>query len=107
MLLYVDDIIVTGNNSSLIDSFTRKLHSEFATKDLGSLSYFLDLEASHTPNGLFISQLKYARDILTRAQLLDSKPVHTPTVVSSHLTADGSPFSDPTLYRCNDLKFST
>lgn len=98
LLLYVDDIIVTGNNSSLIDSFTRKLHSEFATKDLGSLSYFLGLEASPTPDGLFISQLKYARDILTRAQLLDSKPVHTPMVVSQHLTADGSSFSDPTLY---------
>ena len=41
LLLYVDDIIVTCDNSSLIDSFTRKLHSEFVTKDLGSLSYFL------------------------------------------------------------------
>uniref|UniRef100_A0A2N9I5H9 Integrase catalytic domain-containing protein n=1 Tax=Fagus sylvatica TaxID=28930 RepID=A0A2N9I5H9_FAGSY len=78
LLLYVDDIIITGNNSSLLDSFTHKLHSEFATKDLGSLSYFLGLEASPTPDGLFLSQLKYARDILTRAQLLDSKPVHTP-----------------------------
>ncbi|RVW76295.1 Retrovirus-related Pol polyprotein from transposon RE1 [Vitis vinifera] len=59
LLLYVDDIIVTGNNPSLLDSFTRKLHSEFATKDLGSLSYFRGLEASPTPDGLFISQLKY------------------------------------------------
>ncbi|RVW29453.1 Retrovirus-related Pol polyprotein from transposon RE1 [Vitis vinifera] len=99
LLLYVDDIIVTGNNPSLLDSFTRKLHSEFATKDLGSLSYFLGLEALPTPDGLFISQLKYARDILTRAQLLDSKHVHTPMVVSQHLTVDGSPFSNPTLYR--------
>ena len=99
MLLYVDDIIVTGNNPYLLNSFTRKLHSEFATKDLGSLSYFLGLEASPTPNGLFISQLKYARDILTRAQLLDSKPIYIPMVVSQHLIIDGSPFSDPTLYR--------
>uniref|UniRef100_A0A2N9HRT6 Uncharacterized protein n=1 Tax=Fagus sylvatica TaxID=28930 RepID=A0A2N9HRT6_FAGSY len=99
LLLYVDDIIITGNNSSLLDSFTRKLHSEFATKDLGSLSYFLGLEASPTPDGLFLSQLKYARDILTRAQLLDSKPVYTPMVVSQHLSADGPHFPDPTLYR--------
>ncbi|RVW92433.1 Retrovirus-related Pol polyprotein from transposon RE1 [Vitis vinifera] len=47
LLLYVDDII-TGNNSSLLDSFTRKLNTEFATKDLGSLSYFLGLEATST-----------------------------------------------------------
>ena len=99
MLLYVDDIIITGNNPYLLNSFTRKLHSEFATKDLGSLNYFLGLEASSTPDGLFISQLKYARDILTRAQLLDSKPVYTPMVVSQHLIVDGSPFSDPSLYR--------
>ena len=93
MLIYVDYIIVTENNSSLIDSFTRKLHYEFATKDLGSLSYFLRLEASPTPDGLFINQLKYARDILIRAQLLDNKPTHTPMVVSQHLT------NQPTLYR--------
>ncbi|XP_068661654.1 uncharacterized protein [Aristolochia californica] len=55
LLLYVDDIIVTGNNPSLLDNFTHKLHSEFATKDLGSLSYFLGLEASPTSDGLFIS----------------------------------------------------
>ncbi|KAF5476189.1 hypothetical protein F2P56_007924 [Juglans regia] len=59
LLLYADDIIITCNNSSILDSFTRKLNSEFATKDLGSLSYFLGLEASPTSDGLFISQLKY------------------------------------------------
>ena len=97
MLLYVDDII-TGNNSSLLDSFTRKLNTEFATKDLGSLSYFLGLEATSTVDGLFLSQLKYSWDIFTRAQLLESKPIHTPMVVSQHLSSDGPLFSDPTLY---------
>ncbi|XP_022871003.1 uncharacterized protein LOC111390228 [Olea europaea var. sylvestris] len=99
LLLYVDDIIITGNNSSLLARFTRTLNSEFVTKDLGSLSYFLSLEATPTSDGLFISQLKYVRDILTRAQLLDSKLVHTPMIVSQHLSADGSLFSNPTLYR--------
>ena len=77
MLLYVDDIIVTGKNSSLLGSFTRNLHNEFATKNFGSFGYFLDLEASPTPEGLFIGQLKYTRDILTHAQLLNRKSVHT------------------------------
>ena len=99
LLLYIDDIIITGNNSSLLDCFTCKLNSEFPTKDLGHLSYFLGLEATTTSDGLFISQLKYARDILTRAQLLNNKLVHTPMVVSQHLSADGPLFSDPTLYR--------
>ena len=99
LLLYVDDIIINGNNSSLLDNFARKLNSEFATKDLGSLSYFLNLEATSTIDGLFISQLKYAQHILTCAQLLDNKPVHTPMIVSQHLTSDGPAFSDPTLYQ--------
>uniref|UniRef100_A0A2N9JAS4 Reverse transcriptase Ty1/copia-type domain-containing protein n=1 Tax=Fagus sylvatica TaxID=28930 RepID=A0A2N9JAS4_FAGSY len=54
LLLYVDDIIITGNNPSLLENFTCKLNSEFATKDLGSLSYFLGLEATPTTDGLFI-----------------------------------------------------
>ncbi|XP_034674794.1 uncharacterized mitochondrial protein AtMg00810-like [Vitis riparia] len=66
-------LISLGNNSSLLDNFTCKLNFEFATKDLGPLSYFLGLEATTTSDGLFISQLKYARDILTRAQLLNNK----------------------------------
>ncbi|XP_035540055.1 uncharacterized mitochondrial protein AtMg00810-like [Juglans regia] len=99
LLLYVDDIIITDNNYSLLDSFTCKLNSKFATKDLGSLSYFLGLKATPTSDGLFINQLKYARDILSRVQLLDSKPVHTPMVISQPLSTDGSLFSDPTLYK--------
>ncbi|KAF9682744.1 hypothetical protein SADUNF_Sadunf05G0140400 [Salix dunnii] len=75
LLLYIDDIIITRNNFSLLDSFARKLHSEFATNDLGSLSYFLGLASSLILDGLFLSQLKYAWDILTCAQLLDNKLV--------------------------------
>jgi hypothetical protein len=65
ILLYVDDIILTRNNNSFLSNFIRQLHSEFTIKDLGSLSYFLGLEATSTSAGLFLSQTKYARDILT------------------------------------------
>ncbi|XP_022891927.1 uncharacterized protein LOC111406783 [Olea europaea var. sylvestris] len=99
LLLYVDEIIIIGNNSSLLATFTWKLNSEFATKDLGLLSYFLSLESTTTSDGLFISQLKYARDILTHAQLLDSKLVHTPMVILQTLSVDGLLFSNPTLNR--------
>ncbi|RVW65072.1 Retrovirus-related Pol polyprotein from transposon RE1 [Vitis vinifera] len=44
-------------------------------------------------------QVKYATDILARAQLLDSKPVNTPMIVSQRLSSEGPPFADPTLYR--------
>ena len=64
LLLYVDDIVVTSNNSSLLASFIGKLTREFATKDLGSLNYFLGLEAHQTSTSLFLSQAKYAHELL-------------------------------------------
>ncbi|KAF5457496.1 hypothetical protein F2P56_021595, partial [Juglans regia] len=79
LLLYVDDIVVTGNDDALLRDFIQRLHREFATKDLGPLSYFLGLEVSSSATGLFLSQAKYAHDILARAQLLDSKPYLTIT----------------------------
>ena len=99
ILIYVDDIILTGNNSAFIKTFITRLNNEFATKDLGNLSYFLGLEVTYPDNGLFLTQTKYAHDILTRAGLLESKLVSTPLSTSELLTSHGSPFSDPTLYR--------
>ena len=98
LLLYVNDIIITDNNVSLIDTFIHKLRQEFS-KDLGTLNYFLGLEVTHSAIGIFLSQLKYARDLLLRADLLDSKPVGTPMIVSHHLTTDGHLFYSPTTYR--------
>jgi hypothetical protein len=55
LLLYVDDIIITGSNMSLIDTFIRKLRHEFSMKDLGTLNYFLGLEVTHFATGIFLS----------------------------------------------------
>lgn len=90
LLVYVDDIILTCNNSSLIRSFINRLNGEFAIKDLGQLSYFLGLEASYTDNGLFLTQAKYAHDILTCSGLLESKPVSTPLHATDQLLSDGA-----------------
>ncbi|GJR73244.1 hypothetical protein Tco_0085609 [Tanacetum coccineum] len=75
------------------------IKKEFAIKDLGDLSYFLGLEVSYTNDGLFLSQAKYATDVLTRAALLDSKPVSTPLAANEVFVTGGSLFANPTLYR--------
>ncbi|XP_023741475.3 uncharacterized mitochondrial protein AtMg00810-like [Lactuca sativa] len=98
-LVYVDDIILTGNHDQTITRFIACLKNEFAIKDLGRLSYFLGLEVSYTSAGLFLSQSKYAHDILKRANLLDSKPVGTPLATNDVFTTNGQSFHDPTLYR--------
>ena len=58
-------------------------------KDLGHLSYFLGLEITHFTDGLYITQAKYASDLLSRARLTDSKTVDTPVELNAHLTPSG------------------
>lgn len=99
LLVYVDDIILIGNQLSLIHTIISKLNAEFAIKDLGELTYFLGLEVSYMENGLFLTQAKYAYDILTRAGLQDSKPAYTPLSTSVLLLTHGSTLSDSTAYR--------
>ncbi|KAK9074370.1 hypothetical protein SSX86_006968 [Deinandra increscens subsp. villosa] len=99
LLVYVDDLILTGNQEDTIATFITKLHHEFAIKDLGNLSYFLGLEVISNTSGLFLSQTRYARDILERAKMLDAKPMATPLASNITFTTSGQPFEDPTLYR--------
>ena len=65
MLVYVDDIIVTGNNPMFIKSLVTKLNTEFSLKDLGNLDYFLGIEVRPQSNGaLILTQSRYIRDLL-------------------------------------------
>lgn len=56
LLVYIDDIIVTGSDSAFIDAFIKKISASFSLKDLGSLSYFLSVEVIPHLQGLFLSQ---------------------------------------------------
>lgn len=99
LLVYVVDLILTGSYPSVMSSFVAKLHAEFRIKDLGRLSYFLGLQATMLPHGLFLSQAKYAHDIVSRAGLLDAKPMATPLATNASLVSDGPRYEDPTRYR--------
>ncbi|XP_023763032.2 uncharacterized mitochondrial protein AtMg00810-like [Lactuca sativa] len=99
LVVYVDDIILIGNDETSIKNFITRLHTEFSIKDMGTLNYFLGLEVAYTPDGLFLNQSKYAHDILTRASLLDSKPVATPLSTNHTFFSTSTPYSDPTHYR--------
>uniref|UniRef100_A0A2N9HQG6 Integrase catalytic domain-containing protein n=1 Tax=Fagus sylvatica TaxID=28930 RepID=A0A2N9HQG6_FAGSY len=100
LLLYVDDMIITGDDHSGISDFKLFLHQQFEMKDLGHLSYFLGLEVSSDSTGYYLSQAKYASDLLSRAGLTDTKVVSTPLEMNARLTPlDGTPLRDATLYR--------
>ncbi|BBH03422.1 hypothetical protein Prudu_014293, partial [Prunus dulcis] len=78
LLLYADDIVVTGSDSTRLQQFISFLGGHFNIKDLGPLSYFLGLQVLHKDGTLHINQLKYAHDLLKKANLLNSKPASTP-----------------------------
>lgn len=64
LLLYVDDMVLTGNNKDLIQKLLVSLKKQFQMKDMGPLSYFLGIQAHFTPPDLFLNQEKYACDLL-------------------------------------------
>ncbi|XP_057985374.1 uncharacterized mitochondrial protein AtMg00810-like [Hevea brasiliensis] len=100
LLLYVDDMIITGDDSFRISELHYYLNQHFEMKDLVSLSCFLGLEVSQNSDGYYLSQAKYASDLLSRAGITDSKTVSTPLELNCKLTPlDGTPLDDPTLYR--------
>ncbi|KAK3035101.1 hypothetical protein RJ639_032603 [Escallonia herrerae] len=100
VLVYVDDLILAGNNSTPCSSFKLYLNDCFKLKDLGPLKYFLGIEAARGPRGLFLSQCKYALDILSESCLSASKPVAFPMEQNHSLAlANGPLLSDPGPYR--------
>jgi histone deacetylase 1/2 len=100
LLVYVDDILLTGNNSTLLCHLIILLNSEFKIRDLGSVHYFLGIEVTKTAMGLMLSQHKYTLDIIRRAGMSLCKAADTPASSSSKLlqTSD-TLYSDPTRYR--------
>lgn len=101
LLVYVDDIILTGSHTAPLSTLITTLQQEFAITDLGDLHYFLGIELQHTTNGLLLHQGKYATDLLNRAQMSDARPVTTPCVVGTDPPSicHGDLLSDPTQYR--------
>uniref|UniRef100_A0A2N9GB17 Reverse transcriptase Ty1/copia-type domain-containing protein n=1 Tax=Fagus sylvatica TaxID=28930 RepID=A0A2N9GB17_FAGSY len=100
LLIYVNDIILTGSSSSLLHSFIRVLSQQFAMKDLSELHYFLGIEAKCTSTELHLCQSKYALSLLSRTSMLEAKPCSTLVLAGSKLSLhDGDTLSDPSLYR--------
>ena len=78
LLVYVDGIVLASNDCHACDEFKSYLHSCFSIKDLGPLKYFLSIEVACDSNGLFLSQRKYALEMVDECGLLGGKPSEFP-----------------------------
>ena len=71
--VYVDDIVFGSTSESLFDKFAKKMSSEFEMSMVGELSFFLGLQVKQTSSGIFVSQPKYAQDLLKKFGMMSSK----------------------------------
>ena len=78
LIVYVDDIIITGNDMNEINQLKQRLALEFELKDLGNLRYFLGMEVARSEKDIVLSQRKYVLDLLKETRMLNCKPMSTP-----------------------------
>lgn len=98
--VYVDDIIVTGNDPQFISHIKRHLHQGFSIKDPGRLSFFLGSELTYSSTGIIITQQKFSKELLRDCNIPHLKPHPTPLPLNHKLRIiDSPPYPDPTHYR--------
>ena len=100
LLLYVDDMLITGDDQKYIAFVKKKLSEQFKMSDLGHLSYFLGIEVDRTNDGYYLSQHRYTRELISRSGLTDTRTAATPMEQQLQLRfTDGIPLKDPSRYR--------
>jgi hypothetical protein len=98
--VYVDDIVLTGNDDGEIQNLRHYLANEFELKDLGSRKYFLGIEVARSKHGIIISQRKYILDLLKETEMLGCKATNNPIEVNVKLgEGSESPLVDKGRYQ--------
>ena len=88
MLVYVDDIVITGSTPAAVHRLVASLSDSFPIKDLGALDYFLGLETSCNSGGMSLTQHKYALDLLHRINMENCNSASTPLDIGKKLARD-------------------
>ncbi|XP_019058293.1 PREDICTED: uncharacterized protein LOC109116759, partial [Tarenaya hassleriana] len=100
VLIYVDDLLIAGNDSVMLDSTKSLLRDHFQLKDLGPPRFFLGIEISRSASGIHLCQRKYTLELLEDYGLLGSKPVITPMETKAKLSqSSGNLLADASYYR--------
>jgi hypothetical protein len=100
ILVYVDDIVIIGINSSLIANLKQNIQASFHMKDLGPLTYFLGLEVHIDSSSIFLNHHKYTQDLISLAGFQDSSSVDTPMeIIMKYRSEEGDLLFYPTVFR--------
>ncbi|GJR79659.1 putative ribonuclease H-like domain-containing protein [Tanacetum coccineum] len=98
--IYVDDIIFASTNPKACKLFAFEMNSTFKMSMMGQMSFFLGLQVSQNPRGIFINQSKYAQEILKKFGFDSCTPIDTPMAERPNLDEDkGGKLIDPTRFR--------
>ncbi len=100
IVIYVDDLIITGDSDADIFDLKKLLKQKFEMKDLGELRYFLGIEVVQSPKGIWLLQRQYALNKLSKYGMMGCKPISIPLEQNVKLSADeGDLVEDTTMYR--------
>lgn len=88
--VYVDDLLVTGTNTAIINEFKEQMNQQFEMTDLGRLSYYLGMEVKQGTGFIEIKQSAYAKKILEKAGMAECNPVKYPMDPKESITKDES-----------------
>ena len=99
LVVYVDDIVITGSDCKCISSLKSFFQNQFHTKDLRMLRYLLGIEVMRNKHGIFLPQKKYVLDLLFEIGKLGVKLCSSPMVSDVQLTREGETFEDLERYR--------
>ena len=93
LLIYVDDILVVSGDTSALIATKNQIATAFDARDLGPSTYFLGMDILRDPStgSIKIAQTRHTADLLTRFDMLNAKPLDTPSSAACKLTADGEP----------------
>ncbi|CAA0814951.1 cysteine-rich RLK (RECEPTOR-like protein kinase) 8 [Striga hermonthica] len=100
LIIYVDDILLTGSHVEALEHVKVYLDGLFTIKDLGDAKYFLGVELVRGHEGIYLNQIKYVMDILKDTGMVDCKAVSTPFPNGLKLfSGHGDTLHDPDQYR--------
>lgn len=95
LIVYVDDMVITGNDTAEIAKLKKHLQDNFQMKNLGQMRCFLGIEIDRSSARIFLNHTKYAMELLEEAGMANSKSLHTPLDIHEKFTKEGEPMTNP------------